>query len=153
MEIWSNTIYSYDCLLDFNRTKAFQAAIRAVVKEGAIVLDAGAGTGILSFFAAEAGAKKVYAVEVDPIHCKWLRQSIEANSLGDRIEVIAGDILTVPLPEAADVFICEMMDTALIDEMQVSAINALRQRGVLTQRATLLTWRYETFVELYSARF
>ena len=33
MEIWSNTVYPYDCLLDFNRTKAFQAAIRAVVEE------------------------------------------------------------------------------------------------------------------------
>ena len=58
MEIWSNSIYPYECLLDFKRTKAFQAAIRAVVKEGAIVLDAGAGSGILSFFAAQAGAKK-----------------------------------------------------------------------------------------------
>ena len=49
--IWSNTDFQYQCLLDFKRTTAFQAAIQTIVKQGDIVVDAGAGSGILSFFA------------------------------------------------------------------------------------------------------
>jgi len=148
MEIWSNTDYPYECLLDFKRTRAFRAAIRAVVKQDDIVLDAGAGSGILSFLAAEAGARKVYAVEVDSFLASCLARSIRANNLGHVIEVIQGDIHLAELPERVDVLICEMMETGLMDEMQVTAINALYERNVITAETRLIPFRYETFIEL-----
>jgi len=153
MEIWSNTDFPYQCLLDFNRTRAFQTAIRAVVRQDDIVLDAGAGSGILSFFAAQAGAKKVYAVEVDPFLASCLKQSIRANNLSHIIEVIQDDIHSAALPESVDVLICEMMDTGLMDEMQVTAINTLYKRNVITAKTRLIPFQYDTLIELGFTNF
>jgi predicted RNA methylase len=145
---WSNTDFPYQCLLDVERTRAFQAAISASVRPGDVVIDAGAGSGILSFFAARAGAGKVYAVEVDPYLASCLERSVEANQLGHVIEVIAEDIHSARIPPDADVVICELMETGLMDEQQVTALQALRERLVITPRTRLIPCRYDTFVQL-----
>lgn len=50
---------------DYVRTNTYQTAMLSNTSDfvGKTVLDVGAGSGILSFFAVQAGAKKVYAVE------------------------------------------------------------------------------------------
>jgi precorrin-6B methylase 2 len=89
------------------------------------VLDAGAGSGILSFFAAEAGAGRVLAVEIDPFLADCLQRSIRANGLSNRIEVICGDVREVDLPKRIDVFIGELIDTGhLTGSMRLGATNA-----------------------------
>ena len=74
-------------LRDHVRNEAYQQAIQRVVKPGDVVLDIGAGTGILSIFAAQAGARRVFAVERTEI-ATVARTMIERNGLADRIEVI-----------------------------------------------------------------
>lgn len=152
-EAWSTTDFPYQCLVDARRTTAFQAAIAAVVKPGDVVVDAGAGSGILSFFAAQAGAAKVYSVETEPHLASCLARSIRANGLDRVVETVSGDVRTARLPRAVDVVICEMMDTGLMDEMQVAAVNALLDRGVIAEHTRSIPFRYETFVELGSCDF
>lgn len=55
------------------------------------VLDIGCGTGILSMFAAKAGAAKVIAVECSNI-VDYARKIIEANRLSDIIEIVKGKV-------------------------------------------------------------
>ncbi len=146
--IWSSTDFPYQCLIDTRRTEAFHAAIHATVKPGDVVLDAGSGSGILSFFAADAGARTVLAVEIDPYLADCLQRSILANRLSNTIKVVCGDVCTVELPQRVDVFIGEMIDTGLMDEVQVVAINRLRARGIVHVGTAMIPARYDTFVEL-----
>jgi predicted RNA methylase len=101
MDFFSHSEVPSLCLRDVERTRAFQAAIRRVVRPGDVVLDAGAGSGILSLFAASAGARKVYAVEVDAALCERLRDNAERNGFGDVIEVLCDDVRSVRLPASA----------------------------------------------------
>jgi SAM-dependent methyltransferase len=151
-EIWSNTDFPYMCLKDEARTSAFRDAIRAVVRPGDVVVDAGAGTGILSFFAAAAGAAQVYAVEIDPVSAAALRRSIALNpAVADRIRVVEGDAAVVDLPRPADVVVAEIIETGLLDEQQVPVLNALRRRGVITDATRLIPAGYETTLQLVTA--
>ncbi|MDP2825600.1 MAG: 50S ribosomal protein L11 methyltransferase [Sulfuritalea sp.] len=116
------------CLIDEERTIAFKSAIEKAVRPGDIVVDAGSGTGVLAMFAADAGAKKVYALELDENNTRVLQGIFTDNGYGDRIEVIQGDATTMTLPENVDVIVCEMIATGLIEELQVPVMNnMLRQ--------------------------
>jgi predicted RNA methylase len=140
---WAPADFPYPCLVDTRRTEAFGSAIRATVRAGDVVVDAGSGSGILAFFAASAGAACVYAVEIDPVLASWLERSVRANGLADTVHVICGDIGTVRLPTAVDVCICEMLDTGLLDETQVLALNRVsawrRTNPVISK-----TWTWAT---------
>jgi predicted RNA methylase len=76
-------------LSDKKRTHAYRMAIennRDQFKDK-LVLDIGAGTGILSIFAARAGAKHVYAVEFSETAKKAI-EIIKENGESERITVI-----------------------------------------------------------------
>lgn len=71
-----------EMLKDTVRTRSYQAAImrNGHLFKGAVVLDVGCGTGILSMMAAKAGAKKVYAVDMSSI-AKQAKQIVADNGL------------------------------------------------------------------------
>ena len=85
-------------LEDSVRTTTYMEAIlqNAADFKGKVVVDVGAGSGILSFFAARAGAAKVYAIEASTI-AEVCRSLVEANGLSTTIEVVHGTV-EVSLP-------------------------------------------------------
>ncbi|EFJ25380.1 hypothetical protein SELMODRAFT_414023 [Selaginella moellendorffii] len=62
------------------------------------VLDVGTGSGILAIWSAQAGAKKVYAVEATNM-ARHARSLASANGVGHIVEVIEGSIEEVSIPE------------------------------------------------------
>ena len=150
--IWSGTDYPYMCLIDIYRTQTFKKAIEETVKPSDVVVDVGSGTGILAFFAAKAGAKKVYAVEIDHLLAEALRTSIKLNGLQDVVEVVEADALEAELPNDVDVVLAELIETGLLDEMQVRVMNKLRSKGVITDKTKVIPGQYQTFIRLLEVK-
>ncbi len=89
------------------RMAAYKAAIAATVRPGDVVLDLGAGTGIMSFLALEAGASRVYAVDTsDTIDIA--RRVAKENGFDDRLICFQVDSLRLSLPESVDVIISDI---------------------------------------------
>jgi len=126
-------------ICDRVRTDAFRRAIDSVVRPGHIVLDVGAGTGVLSLFAARAGAARVYAVERTTVAV--LAQELAAeNGVAEIVEVIQGDIMDLELPERVDVIVSEWLGGFGIDEGMLVPVIAARDRwlkpgGVMIPRS------------------
>jgi Ribosomal protein L11 methyltransferase (PrmA) len=78
-----------------------------------------AGTGILAPFAAEAGARPVWAVELDPWLVAMLCRIAELNGPEQVVEVIQADATQLDLSEPVDVVVADLIDAELLDELIV----------------------------------
>ena len=83
----------------------------------------GTGTGLLSMFAAQAGAARIYAVEHCPATAELARELIARNAMDDRITVIEGTAVEVELPEPVDVLLIELIGN-LGSEEDIEAVAA-----------------------------
>lgn len=143
------------CLLDKQRTAAFEKAINNSVHSGMTVLDAGTGSGIMAMLAARAGASKVYAVELDPFVASIAKNNIKTNGLNNKIEIINGDMKSIHLKnrEYVDVVIMEMLTVGMIDEQQISAIKQLKKTRIVDNKTIFLPERQKSFVSFGYSHF
>ena len=138
------------CLHDVARTRMWKEAIEDVVRPGDVVIDAGSGTGILGVFAALAGAKKVYCIELHPRFVTLIEHLAARNHVEHVIEVIHADATTVEIPEPADVLICELLCTGQFFEPEVQVVNHLRQ--YLREGARIVPRKVRSFARLLDAQ-
>jgi 16S rRNA G966 N2-methylase RsmD len=125
---------------DTHRTERFLEAIRSVVRPGDTVLDLGAGTGVLSFEAAKAGAAKVFAVEVSE-DVRMIRELCSEYVAAGTVEVIQGWSTSTTLPTAADVLICEIIGNDPFDEKILELTQDARRR-LLKADARIIPGRF-----------
>jgi protein arginine N-methyltransferase 1 len=93
---------------DFARVAAFREALRQRVRPGDVVIDLGAGTGVLGLLACEAGASRVYAVEPSGL-IEVARRVAIANGFGDRIVYVNALAAHANLPEQADGIVADQI--------------------------------------------
>ncbi|KAH7521241.1 hypothetical protein FEM48_Zijuj07G0012200 [Ziziphus jujuba var. spinosa] len=82
-----------EMIKDRVRTDTYRAAIMQHQNSiaGKVVVDVGCGTGILSIFCAQAGAKRVYAVDASDIAVQ-ANEVVKANNLSDTVIVLHGRV-------------------------------------------------------------
>ncbi|KAM8880979.1 protein arginine N-methyltransferase 6 [Synchiropus picturatus] len=110
-----------------------------------VVLDVGAGTGVLSIFCVQAGARKVYAVEACSI-AEQAENIIKQNQMDDKIEVIRGTVETVELPEEVDVIVSEWMGYALLHESMLDSVLYARDKWLTKPGGIVLPDRAELYI-------
>lgn len=99
------------CLTDTGRRlDQYARAIARIVHPGDVVVDLGAGTGILSFLACRAGAHRVYAIEASDAFA-YGEMLAKAGGYDERVRVIRGSSPQVTLPERADAIVADIHDT------------------------------------------
>jgi type I protein arginine methyltransferase len=92
-----------------------------------VILDVGTGSGVLSIWAAQAGAAKVYAIEyTDMAH--HARKLVEANGVSHIVEVIQTSAEDLELPCKVDIIISEWMGYFLLRESMCDSVIRARNK-------------------------
>ena len=124
----------HDAMLnDVARTTAYRDAIlgNAEYIKDKIVMDFGAGTGLLGFFALMAGAKHVYAIEASSM-AEVVRDMAEANGFLDRMTIVnqmLQNVTTEVIPEkSVDVLISETLSHLIFNEKGCEGLFVARDR-------------------------
>ncbi|QDV07163.1 ribosomal protein L11 methyltransferase [Planctomycetes bacterium Poly30] len=111
---------------DHARTDAYRLAIESMAR-GKRVLDVGTGTGILSMFAARAGAAHVDAVDSSAI-IELARDVAEDNGFGDKITFHRGRAEDLDLPGDYDLIVSEWMGFFGLAELMFESVIGARNR-------------------------
>ena len=116
--------YHFKLLKDYERLSAFKEAIDDyAIRNGGdsncsnskVAFDLGCGSGVLSYFASEYMGR-IIAIELNNSTYQLAKENLKEF---DKIQVVNDDLLSFDfskLNEKADLIICEMLDTGLIDE-------------------------------------
>jgi protein arginine N-methyltransferase 1 len=111
---------------DTVRVSAYRRAIFRHCKDRTVV-EIGCGSGILSIFAAQAGARRVIAIEESTI-ADLAAAMFEANGVADRVELRRANSRDVSLDERADVIIHEVLGVDPFGENVLPFIEDARER-------------------------
>lgn len=111
---------------DERRNDSYRTAFNERVRDK-VVVEVGTGPeALLARFCVEAGARKVYAIELLRDSYEKARKRVFDLGLEDVIEVIHGDATSIALPELADVCVSEIVGAIGGSEGAAAILNQVR---------------------------
>lgn len=127
---YGQLMHQQNMLADAVRTSIYQKALVENPSDfsGATVLDVGTGTGLLAFFAAQAGARKVYAVEQAAPMAALAALLVKGNHMENVIEVVSGSLESSAIAERVDVIVSEPIGFLLVHERMLESFIAARDK-------------------------
>jgi type I protein arginine methyltransferase len=114
-------------IADRVRMDAYAMALERAVKPESVVLDIGAGTGVLSLLACKLGARRVIAIEPSPA-AALIGEAARDNGYADRIRVVQQRSTEVVLDEPADVIVSDLRGVLPMFQRHVLDIADARAR-------------------------
>jgi histone-arginine methyltransferase CARM1 len=116
-------------LADYVRTSTYQNAflLNNVDFTNKVVLDVGTGTGILAFFAIQAGASFVYAIDASE-SVNYAKLLAKQNGFDEKILFIQGKVEDIDIPEKVDIIISEPIGFLLVHERMLESYVIARDR-------------------------
>jgi SAM-dependent methyltransferase len=116
-----------DLLKRTRRSSLLKENIARVVRPGMRVLDAGCGVGLLSVWAAQAGAREVVAVDIANLDVA--RRVIADNRVADRVSLVQADLRDLPIDRTFDVVMAFVyMNDVRRDEASSGLACAINQK-------------------------
>jgi protein arginine N-methyltransferase 1 len=123
-------VADYDSMFaDKARSAAYLAAIHRAVEPGSTVVEIGTGVGYFAVAACHAGARRVYAIELNPAIDVAMQVAAD-NGCADRITFIRDDSRRVTLPEQGDVLLSDLRGVLPLFEAHIATIADARKRLV-----------------------
>ncbi len=123
---FASPVQHFGMIQDTVRVLAYRRAIFRHCRDKNVV-EIGCGSGILSIFAAKAGARRVIAIEESQI-ADLAAAMFEANGVADRVELGRANSRDVSLGEPADVIIHEVLGADPFGENILPFIEDARDR-------------------------
>lgn len=142
--LFSSLNVQKNMLQDKIRLSRFKEAIFQTVQPGDVVIDLGTGTGILAIWAAQAGAKKVYAIEESDV-ADVTEEVVRDNGYSDKIFLFKANSQEVVLPEKADVLIAELVGHFFFEEGIVEYVADVRD-NLLKNNAKIIPSASKVFL-------
>jgi predicted RNA methylase len=115
-------------LRDKRRNRPFCRALKKNVTPDSSVLDIGSGTGLWAITAARLGARRVVAVEREPLLIGLIKTLARENGVADRIEVVQGDSRDLQLGKDFDIVVSETIGHVIFDEQVTEIMLDARRR-------------------------
>lgn len=112
------------------RMDAYSAAIARCVRPGDAVVDLGCGPGVFALLACKAGARRVYAIDMDGV-VDFGRQLAAANGFSEQIIFMRGDSRQIHLPERANVVVADVRGVIPLSGHAVDTLEDARERFLL----------------------
>lgn len=125
--------------LDDVRNAFYEKALAEILRPDSVVLDAGAGIGVLGLMAAKLGAAKVYLLE-PATELEAAKQIASANGLNDQLVFVDASVENASIPEKVDVITSVFTGNFLLEEDLLPSLFLARDKFLKT-RGTIIPGR------------
>ncbi len=150
------TLYEFQTLLlsDIIRLDAYKQAIQTEILENDTVVDLGCGLGILSYFACQSGAKKVYAIDHSSYSIQLAKEIANKNSFDKKIEFLnrnSRQITKDMIIEDINLLITETLGSFALEEDILTYIIDFRDRFLRPNHSKIIPHKIELYIIPYES--